>query len=232
MTPRAFIFDLDGTLVDNMAIHIESFSRFMVRHGLPALGSDDRSKYDGKRNRDIFPALMGRELSAAEQREFAEEKEAEYRTLSAGRLRALPGLDRLLQVLFEHGIGVGLATSAPRLNVEHTLRELGLPQLQPFTARSDEVPRGKPFPDVFIEAARLVGVPPGDCLAFEDAALGILAAQAAGMRTIGITTTFSREQFATHGAVPDEAVADYDEFLARCAAEYLPDTVRKALAPS
>ena len=52
------------------------------------------------------------------------------------------------------------------------------------------------------------------------------------MQTIGITTTFSREQFASHGAVPDEAVADYDEFLARCAAEYLPDTARKALAPS
>jgi beta-phosphoglucomutase len=205
-----------------MAFHMDAFGRFAQRHGLPPLRPEDRARFDGKRNRDIFPALMGRDLTDEEQRAFADEKEAEYREISLGRLQPLPGLRALLDILFEHGIGVGLATSAPPSNVEHTLADLGLKQLLPFTARSDEVPRGKPFPDVFLAAARLVGVPAVECLAFEDASMGILAAQRAGMKAIAVTTTFTRAEFIAHGATPDEAVADYEEFLDRCAPAFLP----------
>jgi HAD superfamily hydrolase (TIGR01509 family) len=220
--PDGFIFDLDGTLLDNMPLHMTAFARFAERHGLPPLRPADRARFDGKRNRDIFPALVGRELSDDEQRQFAEEKEADYRELSRGRLAPLAGLHALLRILYVNGIAVGVATSAPLKNVEHTLGELGLFHLASFTARSDEVARGKPFPDVFLAAASLVGVAPERCVAFEDAAMGIQAAQTAGMKAIAITTTFRRDQFVALGATPDEAVADYDEFLARCAADYLP----------
>ena len=226
MTPpfsaKAFIFDLDGTLVDNMAFHMDAFGRFARRHGLPALRPEDRARFDGKRNRDIFPALVGYALTDEEQRAFSDEKEAAYREISRGRLEPLAGLRALLDILFEHGIGVGVATSAPAENVEHTLAYLGLKQLVPFTARSDEVPRGKPFPDVFLAAARLVGVPAAECVAFEDASMGIVAAQRAGMKAIAVTTTFTRVEFIAHGATPDEAVANYDEFLDRCAPVFLP----------
>ena len=81
-------------------------------------------------------------------------------------------------------------------------------------ARSDAVGRGKPHPDVFLEAARLIAVPPQDCLAFEDAPAGLIAARAADMTCVAVTTSFSAADFAAHGAVPDHAVADFEEFLA------------------
>jgi len=214
VTPAGFIFDLDGTIVDNMPIHAEAFFAFIDRHGLPPLTDRDRGRFEGKRNRDIFPDLFGRTLSEEELRRFSDDKESLYRGLSKGALRPLRGFVRLLDLLDQHRIPVAVATSAPADNVPHTLGELGLASRLLIVARSDEVPRGKPHPDVFIEAARRIGVTPARCLAVEDAPLGVLAARAAGMTVCGITTTFSTAAFAEHGAPPDFCCADFEEYLA------------------
>src|SRR5258705_9399590 len=124
--PRGFIFDLDGTLVANMALHEEAFALFTERHGLPRLTAEMRARLDGKRNRDIFPILFERELSADDQRRFADEKESVYRELSPGRLAPLPGLGRLLYALERRHLPTALAPSAPLENVTHTLRNPGL----------------------------------------------------------------------------------------------------------
>jgi phosphoglycolate phosphatase-like HAD superfamily hydrolase len=87
-----FVFDLDGTLVDNMPPHVEAFEEFARRHGLPPYTHEHRVRFDGKRNRDIFPALLGRELSAGELQRMIDEKEALYRERSRGRLQPLRGL--------------------------------------------------------------------------------------------------------------------------------------------
>jgi HAD superfamily hydrolase (TIGR01509 family) len=214
VTPAGFVFDLDGTIVDNMPIHAEAFFAFIDRHGLPPLTDRDRGRFEGKRNRDIFPDLFGRDLSEEELRRFSDDKESLYRQLSGGVLRPLRGFVRLLDLLERHRIPVAVATSAPADNVPHTLGELGLASRLRIVTRSDEVPRGKPHPDVFLEAARRIGVPPSRCLAFEDAPLGVRAARGAGMPVCGITTTFSAAAFAEHGAAPDFCCADFHEYLA------------------
>src|SRR5271169_6925296 len=109
-----------------MPIHAEAFQVFMERHGLPRFDHDMRARLDGKRNRDIFPILFGRDLSPGEIEGFADEKESLYRDLSKGRLRPLKGLVRLLDLLEGRGIPCGLATSSPEKNVPHTLGEIGL----------------------------------------------------------------------------------------------------------
>jgi beta-phosphoglucomutase-like phosphatase (HAD superfamily) len=154
------------------------------------LTADMRARLDGKRNRDIFPILFERDLSEDDQRRFAEEKEAVYRELSRGRLAPLPGLVPLLDVLDRRRLPTALATSAPLENVTHTLSELGLTRRLTHVVRSDTVARGKPHPDVF------------------------LAARAAGMRCVALTTSFAAGTFAAHGAPPDAEVADFDAFLA------------------
>ena len=78
--PRAVIFDLDGTIVDNMALHAEAFAAFAGRHGLPALTPADRAKLDGRRNSEIFPVLFDREMPREEWLAYEHEKE-----------RAVPG---------------------------------------------------------------------------------------------------------------------------------------------
>ena len=211
---RAAILDLDGTIVDNMPVHMEAFAVFAEHHGLAPITLDDRKRLDGRRNRDIFPDLFGRALGDDEQRAFAEEKEALYRQLSVGRLVAVEGLNRLLDRLDAAGIPVAVATSAPPDNVRHTLTELGLAARLDKVVRSDQVARGKPFPDVFLAAAARVGVPPGECVAFEDAPIGIVAARAAGMQTVAVATSFTAEVFLAPSVGADIVVRDFDEFLA------------------
>ncbi len=211
--PRAFVFDLDGTLVDNMHLHAESFVAFAERHGLPDLTMDLRRRIDGKRNSEIFPLLFERDMTMDEVLEYEEEKEGAYRRLSVGRLAPLDGLHVLLDRLAHHGIAAAVATSAPAKNVEHTLREAGLAERFPVVARGDEVVNGKPFPDVFLKAAEKLDVPPAHCLAFEDAPIGVEAALRAGMRCIAVSSTFTHEQFTAHDPAPELVVADYLEFL-------------------
>ena len=202
-----------------MPFHVEAFARFALRHGLPPLDATLRGRLDGKRNRDIFPILFGRPLDDATFHGYEDEKEGLYRELSRGGLRPLRGLLPLLDALAARGIAAAVATSAPALNVVHTLAELGLAARLSTVVRSDEVAHGKPAPDVFIETARRLGVPPSACLAFEDAPAGVMAAQAAGMICVALTTSFGAEAFPIHDARPDACVADFEPILAALAAE-------------
>jgi HAD superfamily hydrolase (TIGR01509 family) len=221
--PRGFVFDLDGTLVANMGLHEQAFAVFNERHGLPRMGAEMRARLDGKRNRDIFPILFDRTLAAEDLRRYADEKEGIYRELSRGRLSPVSGLLRLLDRIDEWRLPVVLATSAPEENVRHTLGELALADRLRAVVRSDTVPHGKPHPDVFLAAARLIEVPPSECVAFEDAPSGIVAARAAGMTCVAVTTTFAASVFEAHGARPDLAVSNFDEYLAGAGAWLLGD---------
>lgn len=211
---RAAIFDLDGTLVDNMALHAAAFAAFAERHGLPALTHADRARLDGRRNSEIFPVLFDREMDRDEWLAYEHEKEGLYRDLSRGRLTLVAGLTALLEYLDERGIVVALATSAPALNVAHTLDEVGLGHAFPTIVRGDQVGRGKPAPDVFLEAARQLDVPADACLVFEDAPMGIAAAHAAGMAVVAIASSFTAAQFAALAEPPDLVCRDFVEFLA------------------
>jgi beta-phosphoglucomutase len=211
--PRAIIFDIDGTIVDNMHLHAEAFAVFAERHGLPPLTPEDRARLDGRRNSEIFPILFKREVPREEWQAYEHEKEGLYRELSRGRLTPMKGLKVLIQQLRESGVAMALATSAPELNVIHTLNELGLADAFPVIVRGDQVPRGKPAPDVFLEAARRLDVDPQQCLVFEDAPMGIEAAHAAGMQVVALTTSFQPAHFAQLERPPAVTCCDFEDFL-------------------
>ena len=211
--PGAVIFDIDGTIVDNMHLHAEAFAVFAERHGLPPLTQEDRARLDGRRNSEIFPILFKRDVPRDEWLAYEREKEGLYRELSRGRLAPMNGLHRLINQLTHNRIPTALATSAPQLNVAHTLAELGLAGAFPIIVRGDEVARGKPAPDVFIEAARRLDVDPAVCLVFEDAPMGIEAAQAAGMRVVALTTSFQASHFKQLQPPPTYVCGDFEEYL-------------------
>ena len=211
--PTAVIFDIDGTIVDNMHLHAEAFSVFAERHGLPPLTSEDRARLDGRRNSEIFPILFNRDVPREEWQAYEREKEGLYRELSRGRLLPMKGLHVLIDRLRESEIAMALATSAPEPNVIHTLNELGLADAFPVIVRGDQVPRGKPAPDVFLEAARRLNVAPADCLVFEDAPMGIEAAHAAGMPVVGLTTSFHPSHFDELDRPPTCTCCDFEDFL-------------------
>jgi beta-phosphoglucomutase len=212
-TPKAVIFDIDGTLVDNMHLHAEAFAVFSERHGLPPLTREDRARLDGRRNSEIFPILFKRPVPRDEWLAYEHEKESLYRELSRGRLLPMKGLQVLIERLRTSGVAMALATSAPEPNVVHTLHELGVAQAFPVIVRGDEVRRGKPAPDVFLEAARRLNLAPADCLVFEDAPIGVEAAHAAGMQVVALTTTFTASHFEQLDSPPSWTCCDFDDFL-------------------
>jgi HAD superfamily hydrolase (TIGR01509 family) len=212
--PAALIFDLDGTVVDNMALHAEAFAVFAERHGLPPLTPADRAKLDGRRNSEIFPILFGRALAREEWQAHEIEKETLYREISRGRLAPVEGFTELVARAATHGLPVALATSAPRPNVEHTLAEIGLTGTFACIVRGDEVGRGKPAPDVFLTVAARLGIAPAACLVFEDAPMGIVAAREAGMPSVALTTSFSAAALTALDDRPDAAYASFADFLA------------------
>jgi HAD superfamily hydrolase (TIGR01509 family) len=209
---EAAIFDMDGTLTDNMPLHVDSFARFGGRYNLAMPTAEVGAGLAGKRNREIMPVLFGRDLTVEEIERYEAEKEAIYHELIAGGLAPVPGLARLLDLLHSRGIPAAVATSAPAGNVAPTLRAIGAEGRFDAVVLGADVPRSKPAPDIFLEAARRLGRAPERCLVFEDAYAGVAAAKAAGMRCVALATTHTVEELRANTEA-DLIVRDYEALL-------------------
>jgi beta-phosphoglucomutase len=196
MLGYAFLFDMDGTIVDNMGYHSQSWVRFFANRGR-AIDEDAFFKATaGRQNHEIMREYLGAHLSDEETAALGHEKEAVYRELYAPHLAPLPGFEPLVEQARAQGGKLAVATAAPRENVAFTLDGLDLRARFDAVVGAYEVKRGKPHPDVFLAASERVGVPPERCIVFEDAPLGVEAARRAGMRAVVLTTTMPAAQFA------------------------------------
>ena len=197
---RAVVFDMDGTLVDNMVFHNQAWVTLARKLGLSLTAEDFQNHHAGKKNEEILPALLGRPLPHDEMTRLADEKENHYRTLYRPHLKLHRGAEAFITRLREAHIPIAIATAAPHGNRELVLDGLGIRSLFDRVVGAEEVTRGKPAPDIFLAAAKALGVDPSTCLAFEDAFLGVMSARAAGMPVVGITTVATAEQLREAGA--------------------------------
>lgn len=204
---RAAIFDLDGTLVDNMRFHGAAWMALCARHGLPGTVDTFEREYAGKKNEEILPLLFNRPLAPEELERLAEEKEEEYRRTYRPHLALVAGADPLLRWLRDHGVPLAIASAAPPKNRALALDGLALHPRFDAVIGAEQVPRGKPHPDLFLAAAQALGIPSSDCLAFEDAVNGIRSAKAAGMYAVGLTTSAPEASLLAAGA--DRVLADF-----------------------
>lgn len=198
---KGVIFDMDGVLVNNMAVHFRAFAAMAERYNLRAEEGADFSHLNGRGNDDIIVALFPADLVAEKGvQALADEKEALYREIYAPEIVPTKGLVRLLGELKEAGLRCAVGSSGPRENVEFVLRECHIEPYFDVRISGDMVTRCKPDPEIFLTAARRLGLEPNECLVFEDAISGVRAAKAAGMRVIALTTTHTREQLLAEGA--------------------------------
>lgn len=193
---RAFIFDMDGTIVDNMSFHTASWITFFQRRGKDIDADEFFRTTAGRQGKEIIRFHMGEHLHDNEVLLLNDEKEIVYRELYEPHLKTVAGFDDLIAQAKRRSVALAVATAAPNANITFTLDGLDLRRHFDAVVGAADVARGKPNPDVFLLAARRCGVPPEHCIVFEDAPLGVEAARRAGMRTVVLTTTLPAEAFA------------------------------------
>jgi beta-phosphoglucomutase family hydrolase len=188
MTDLAMIFDMDGVLIDSNPIHRQAWEAYNLQYGIATDEAMHRRMY-GRRNDEIVRDFFGSHLSEAEVAAHGAAKETLYREMMAESLQhaLVPGVRQFLETRASHPMAV--ATNAEPANVEFLLESAGLRRFFPLAVTGDRVVHPKPHPEIYLRAADLLGVPPCDCIVFEDSEAGVAAALAAGMRTVGLSTT-------------------------------------------
>lgn len=189
--PYAFIFDMDGTMIDNMGLHVDIWIDVLAKHNIPMTPERFHREASGKRNPEIFRLFLDAHLTDAQIEQLAEEKEAAYRELYRPHLKPVTGLIPFLEEAQRHNIQLAVATSAYLPNVDFVLDGLRIRHFFEAIVTAEDVVNSKPAPDCFLLAAQKLGRQPAECVVFEDSVTGIEAAKRAGMATAVITTTLS-----------------------------------------
>ena len=184
---KALIFDLDGTLVDSMPAHFKAWCKALEDQGQPGVFPEDVFyAMGGRPTRDIVEVINGEQGLSLDADQVASSKKRHYlKNLSLVEL--IPAVAKIAEE--NRGkVRLAVASGSSREVVEKTLQVLGISGWFDEVVCSDEVPNGKPAPDVFLEAASRIEIAPEDCVVFEDARSGIIAARAAGMEVVAVPT--------------------------------------------
>lgn len=194
---KAFIFDLNGTMVHDMDYHTAAWQH-IFNHELGGQFTWDEVKPQmyGK-NQEVLERLFGPGRFTAEQvQQLSLAKETRYQAEFRPHLQLLPGLAGFLGAAHEQGILLAIGSAAIPFTIDFVVDGLNLRPYFHTIVSADDVTRSKPHPETFLKAARQLGVAPADCLVFEDVPKGVEAADRAGMPAVVLTTTHPARDFA------------------------------------
>ncbi|MEU9049175.1 HAD family phosphatase [Streptomyces sp. NPDC048384] len=215
------IFDLDGTLVDSEPNYYEAGRQVLAEHGVTDFTWSDHERYVGISTLETV-TLWKREYGLrASVDELLAAKNRRYLGLARTSTRAYPEMRKLVELLATEGVPLAVASGSSLEAITAILSGTGLDAHLRTVVSADEVDRGKPAPDVFLEAARRLGATPADCVVVEDAAPGAASAHAAGMRCIAVPYVAAQAdapEFATAGLL---LRGGQEEFTARTAYDWL-----------
>lgn len=182
-TPAAIIFDCDGTLADTMPAHYEAWVATLARYDM-SLDEDRFYALGGWPTRSVAQLLTEECRTAVDPARLADEKESLFESM----LHLVLPIEPVVAIVRESQarLPIAVATGATRHICERILRQIGIADSFRTLVSADDVPRHKPAPDVFLEAARRLGVRPDRCLVYEDTDPGIEAARAANMDFVDV----------------------------------------------
>lgn len=196
MTNTGFIFDMNGTMIDDMDYHAKAWHQIITALGSEMTEAEAKWQVYGKAD-EMFERVFGKNHRFTEEDIYriCKEKELRYQKDFLPHLRLIDGLDKFIESAYQKNIPLSIGTAAPRSNVDYVFKHLPVEQYFPVVISAEDVTRSKPDPEVFLKCAALMQLPPENCIVFEDSPKGVEAAANAGMRAVAITSFHPKEDF-------------------------------------
>ena len=196
MTPKALLFDLNGTIIDDMTYHTKAWLDLFNNELGANLTWDDAKKEMYGKNQEVLVRIFGPDRFTQDEMDtLSIEKEKRYQKEFLPYLKLIPGLHHLLETAYQKNIPMAIRSAAIPFNIDFVLDNLNIHNYFKAIVSADDVKMSKPDPETFLIAANLLKVKPTDCIVFEDTPKGAETAFNAGMKCIVLTTTHQKEEF-------------------------------------
>lgn len=187
MKQRAFLFDLNGTMIDDMDYHIKAWHRIFNELGATKSFEETKLECYGK-NHEVLERVFPKRFSEEEKDKMSIEKEKQYQQEYAPEMKLIDGLPEFLGTAYKKGYKMAIGSAAIMFNIDFVLEGLNIRHYFDSIVSADDVRRSKPDPETYVQCAAQLNVLPADCIVFEDSPKGVEAAQRAGMNAIVLTT--------------------------------------------
>lgn len=194
MNYKAFLFDLNGTMIDDMQYHVKAWHRIFNELGANISMERMKAESYGK-NHEVIERVMPGKFTEEEKTEMSFAKERQYQKEYKPHLRLIDGLDVFLEKAYQQNIKMAIGSAAIMFNIDFVLDGLDLRKYFPVIVSADDVSHSKPDPETYVKCAEALNVDPKDCIVFEDAPKGVESAQNAGMRSVVLTTLHEQHEF-------------------------------------
>lgn len=200
--PGAFLFDLNGTMIDDMEYHTQAWYQVLTQELDTNLSYAAVKKEMYGKNREVLIRIFGEgRFSEAEIEQLSVEKEKQYQSAFRPHLQLLTGLDDFLKAAKKEGIKMAICSAAISANIDFVIDGLDIRHYFDALVSADHVATSKPHPETFLKGAELLGVAPHHCVVFEDAPKGVEAAANAGMQAVVLTTMHPASDFSSYDNV-------------------------------
>ena len=194
---KAFLFDLNGTIIDDMEFHQKAWYNVLVNQLGAAMTQEEVKKHMFGKNIELLQRIFGKDyFSADEMHKLSVNKELDYQKEFTPHLTLINGLDTFLEKAYHHNIPMAIGTAAIMFNINYIIDGLNLHKYFEVVISAEDVKISKPDPETFIKCAKALNTDYTNCIVFEDAPKGVEAAMNAGMKAIVIKTYHTEEEFA------------------------------------
>ena len=192
--PKAFLFDLNGTVIDDMNYHIQAWHQILNKLGSIISLEETKLQCYGK-NEELLERVFPDRFSMEEMNVMVLEKETKYQENYRQHMKLIDGLDKFFKKTEAANIKMAIGSAAIPFNIDYILDGLSIRHYFNVIVSANDVVESKPHPDTFLQAAAKMHVLPADCIVFEDSPKGVEAAARAGMKAVVITTMHTKEEF-------------------------------------
>ncbi len=196
---NAFLFDLNGTMINDMGYHLEVWSEILINDLGAQISREEVKRNMYGKNDDMLFRVFGKDKFTQQQRDaISVKKEKRYQQIYKPYLNLITGLDQFLEKASNNNIPMAIGSAAIMFNIDFVLDNLNIRHYFNAIVSADDVANSKPDPETFLKDASMLGVAPSQCIVFEDAPKGVEAAQNANMRCVVLTTMHTEEEFSQY----------------------------------